>query len=72
MSVLKELLKSGLDFLLVCFSANVLTGLIPAFLIAGAIAVFVSQASVIKYLGFQANKFISYGAATLSGIILMV
>ncbi len=72
MSVLKELFQEGLDFLLVCFSANVLTGLIPAFFIAGAIAVFVSQAAVIKYLGFQANKLISYGAATLSGIVLMV
>ncbi len=72
MSVLKELLKEGLDFLLVCFSANVLTGLIPAFLIAGAIVVFVSQATIFKYLGSQTKKLISYGAATLSGIILMV
>ena len=44
----------------------------PAFLIAGAISVFVSQASVIKYFGAKANKFLSYGVASVSGTILAV
>ncbi len=35
---------------------HVLTCLIPAFFIAGAIAVFVSQGSVLEYFGAQANK----------------
>jgi uncharacterized membrane protein YraQ (UPF0718 family) len=35
---------------------HVLLCLVPAFFIAGAISVFVSQASVLKYLGPQANK----------------
>ena len=51
---------------------HVLLCLIPAFFIAGAIAVFVSQASVMKYLGAKANKIIAYGVASVSGTILAV
>ncbi len=51
---------------------HVITCLIPAFFIAGAIAVFVSQASVLKYFGAQANKLLSYSVASVSGTILAV
>jgi uncharacterized membrane protein YraQ (UPF0718 family) len=51
---------------------HVILCLIPAFFIAGAIAVFVRQASVIKYLGAGANKFVAYGVASVSGTILAV
>lgn len=51
---------------------HVLLCLIPAFFIAGAISVFVSQASVMKYLGATANKFVAYGVASISGTILAV
>jgi len=51
---------------------HVLTCLIPAFFIAGAIAVFVSQASVLKYFGAQAKKILSYSVASVSGTILAV
>jgi len=51
---------------------HVLLCLIPAFFIAGAIAVFVSQASVMKYLGAKANKILAYGVAAVSGTILAV
>jgi len=51
---------------------HVLLCLVPAFFIAGAIAVFVSQASVMKYLGARANKFLAYGVASVSGGILAV
>jgi len=44
---------------------HVLLCLIPAFFIAGAIGVFVSQASVMKYLGAKANKILAYGAGCL-------
>ena len=40
-----------------------LTCLIPAFFIAGAIAVFVSQAAVLKYFGAAAKKMLSYSVA---------
>ena len=51
---------------------HVLLCLIPAFFIAGAISVFVSQASVMKYFGAKANKFLSYSVASVSGTILAV
>jgi len=51
---------------------HVLLCLIPAFFIAGAIGVFVSQASVMKYLGPAADKILAYGVAAVSGTILAV
>jgi len=51
---------------------HVLLCLIPAFFIAGAIGVFVSQSSVMKYLGPQANILVAYGVAAISGSILAV
>ncbi len=51
---------------------HVILCLVPAFFIAGAIGVFVSQASVMKYLGAKANKVLSYGVASVSGTILAV
>ena len=51
---------------------HVLLCLVPAFLIAGAIGVFVSQASVMKYLGAQARRVLAYGVASVSGTILAV
>ncbi len=51
---------------------HVLTCLIPAFFIAGAISAFVSQASVLKYFGAQAGKVLSYSVASVSGAILAV
>ncbi len=51
---------------------HVLLCLVPAFFIAGAISVFVSQSSVMKYFGAKANKFLSYSVASVSGTILAV
>jgi len=51
---------------------HVLLCLAPAFFIAGGIAVFVSQASVMKYLGARANKVLAYAVASVSGTILAV
>jgi hypothetical protein len=51
---------------------HVLFCLIPALFIAGAIANFVSQASVLKYFSAQANKWLSYAVASVSGTVLSV
>ncbi|MEJ2067412.1 MAG: permease [Deltaproteobacteria bacterium] len=51
---------------------HVLTCLVPAFFIAGAIAVFVSQAAVLKYFGATAKKVLSYSVASVSGTVLAV
>ena len=51
---------------------HVLLCLVPAFFIAGAISVFVSQAAVIKYFGAKAKKILAYSVASVSGSILAV
>jgi uncharacterized membrane protein YraQ (UPF0718 family) len=51
---------------------HVLLCLVPALFIAGAIAVFVSQTSVLRYFGPKANKLLSYSVASVSGTILAV
>ena len=51
---------------------HVLLCLVPAFFIAGTIAVFVSQASVVKYFGAKAKKWVAYLVAAGSGTILAV
>jgi uncharacterized membrane protein YraQ (UPF0718 family) len=51
---------------------HVLLCLVPAFFIAGVIAVFVSQAAVIRYFGAGASKWISYAVASVSGTVLAV
>lgn len=67
-----DILLAGLKALQEYLSAHVLTCLIPAFFIAGAIAVFVSKQSVFKYFGAQTKKYISYSVASISGAILAV
>jgi uncharacterized protein len=51
---------------------HVLLCLVPAFFIAGAIGIFISQASVMKYLGPRAGKPLAYGVASVSGTVLAV
>jgi len=51
---------------------HVVLCLLPAFFIAGAIGVFISQASVMKYLGPSANKLLAYSVASVSGSVLAV
>ena len=72
MEVLTQLLQGGWNALLEYLSGHVLTCLIPAFFIAGAISVFVSQGAILKYFGPRANKLLSYSVASVSGVILAV
>ena len=51
---------------------HTLTCVVPALFIAGAIITFLSQASVMRYLGPTANKVLAYGVASVSGTILAV
>lgn len=51
---------------------HVLLCLIPAFFVAGAIGVFISQQGVLKYFGGQAQRWISYSVASVSGVVLAV
>jgi hypothetical protein len=70
--ILINLFWGGINGLLEYLSAHVITCLVPALFIAGAIAVFVSQAAVLKYFGPQAKKVLSYSVASVSGAILAV
>jgi uncharacterized membrane protein YraQ (UPF0718 family) len=51
---------------------HVLLCLVPAFFIAGAISVFLSQGAVMRYLGPQASRWVAYPVAAASGTILAV
>jgi uncharacterized membrane protein YraQ (UPF0718 family) len=51
---------------------HILLCLVPAFFIAGAIATFISQESVLRYLGPKAPRPLAYGVAATSGSVLAV
>lgn len=51
---------------------HVILCLVPAFFIAGAIGAFISQNSVIRYLGARAKPVVAYSVASVSGTILAV
>lgn len=51
---------------------HTLACVVPAMFIAGAISTFLSQASVMRYLGPSANRFAAYGVASTAGMILAV
>ena len=51
---------------------HVILCLVPAFFIAGAISVFVSQQAVMKYLGAEARRWVAYSVAAISGTVLAV
>jgi uncharacterized membrane protein YraQ (UPF0718 family) len=51
---------------------HVLTCLVPAFFIAGAITVLLKKEAVLKYLGAKASRIVSYAVASVSGAVLAV
>jgi len=52
------------------FTWSVLTTLLPAFVLAGAISAFVPRTTILKYLGAGASRFAAYGTAAASGMVL--
>jgi uncharacterized membrane protein YraQ (UPF0718 family) len=62
----------GVAAVLEYISLHVLFCLVPAFFLAGAISALFSKESVLKFLGPDANKFVSYGVAAVSGTLLAV
>lgn len=55
-----------------CAREHVLLCLVPAFFVAGAIAVFVGKTSVLKYLCTGANKVLAYAVESVLGSLLAV
>ncbi len=72
MDIIIKLILAGLNTLLEYLSFHVITCLIPAFFIAGAIRVFLPPTTLTRYFGPTANKWLSYGLASVSGTVLAV
>ncbi|MBN1406676.1 MAG: permease, partial [Calditrichaceae bacterium] len=70
--VFKEAVYSAFELTKWYAQEHVILCLVPAFFIAGVIAVFISQAAVIKYFGAGTKKWLSYAVASVSGAILAV
>ncbi len=68
----REAIMAMLDLTKWYAREHVILCLLPAFFIAGVIAVFISQGAVLKYFGAQAKKWVSYSIASVSGTILAV
>jgi len=65
-------LQGGLGSLASYLAAHVLLCLVPAFFIAGALSALVPQQSIIRFLGPDAPKWMSYSAAAGAGSLLAV
>ena len=65
MEIFITLLLAGLDALKDYIALHVVTCLIPAFLLAGAIMTFISREAIIGYLGSAASKVSSFGIAAV-------
>ena len=70
--VVTQSLSAGLSLLQEYARRHVLTCLVPAFFIAGTIAVYVKKNAVIRLLGPKTKKYIAYPVASVSGGILAV
>ncbi len=68
----KTSILSAFDLLHDYAKKHVLTCLVPALFIAGAMAAFVQKEAILKYLGHRSKKLISYSIASISGAILTV
>jgi len=62
----------GWDTLAGYLAEHVITCLVPAFFIAGAIASMVKKEAILKYFSPDAKKSVAYGLASVSGTVLAV
>lgn len=67
-----DALNAGLQAVLDYLAQHVVTCLVPAFFIAGAIAALVKKDAILRYFGPQVEKYKSYSVASVSGTILAV
>ncbi len=72
MDIFVDIVRGGLSEFLDYMLAHFITCLVPAFFIAGAISIFVSQGSILKYFGPKANPVLAYGIGSVSGAVLSV
>src|SRR5512139_1571994 len=72
MDIVATAVQSGFASLASYLAAHVLLCLVPAFFIAGALSALVPQQSIIRFLGPDAPKWVSYPAAAGAGSLLAV
>jgi len=65
-------LLMGWETLYGYLSQHVITCLVPAFFIAGAIAAFLKKEVILKYFSAETKKPVAYGIASVSGTVLAV
>jgi uncharacterized membrane protein YraQ (UPF0718 family) len=69
----QEMLADAIDIFQCCILTwDFLPVVLPAYLLAGAIAAFVPVEKVLRYLGAQARQWLAYGAGIFSGFIVSV
>lgn len=71
-NILYDAMMGGMDNVTEYLLQHVLTCLIPAFFIAGAIAAFIKKDAILRYLGPTVRKRTSYAIASVSGSVLAV
>ncbi len=71
-NIIYDAFTAGADNLIEYLLEHVLTCLVVAFFIAGAIAAFLKKDAILKYFGPTVAKWKSYSIAAVSGIILAV
>jgi uncharacterized membrane protein YraQ (UPF0718 family) len=68
--MIEKLLMGGLLALKDYIATHVLTCLVPAFLLAGAIVTFVRKEAIVRYLGEGADKIKSFSLASVSSFLI--
>lgn len=70
-NIAQEMLADAIDIFQCCILTwDFLPVVLPAYLLAGAISAFVPVEKVLRYLGYQAKRWIAYGTAVFSGIVV--
>jgi len=70
--ILIDLFIAGLKAVVEYASAHVLTCLVPAFFIAGAMSALIPKEKIIQYLGKDVPKYKAYPLAVIAGLLLAV
>jgi len=70
--ILADLFIAGLNALVEYVSAHVLTCLVPAFFIAGAMSALIPKDKITQYLGQKVPKYKAYPLSVMAGLLLAV
>src|SRR3972149_1189210 len=65
-----QLMWAGLEALREYIALHVLTCLVPAFFLAGAMVTFVSKEAIVRYMGSATNRLLSYSAAAVGSFFV--